>query len=108
MTQNKKNTEIYVAYDDHEPFDPSRPERNLLRAVLSSAMSDMQKGGTSAEKAQEYFLSPEDDYLFSFRSVCNFLELDPKTILIVVGLEDRLPLAKPQRAANPEASTDLQ
>jgi hypothetical protein len=82
----EKNTTIYIAYDDFEGFDPARPEKNLLRAVLISAMSDLRKGDGSAVKAREFFLNHTEEYLFSFQSICNFLELDPKLVLMITGL----------------------
>ncbi len=96
MQKNKENTAIYVAFEELEPFDPSKPEKNLLRAVLASAMNDLRQTGDVGRKAHEYFLSRDERYIFSFRSVCNFLDLDPKTMLWVVGLrEDSLGRTRP-------------
>lgn len=86
MEKKSKNTTIYVAYEDYEPFDPSLPEKNLLRAILSTAMSDIKKSGEAGRKAMQYFLDQDEEYIFSFRSVCNHLDLDPKTIMWVVGV----------------------
>lgn len=92
MPREKKNTAIYIAYDDFEPLDISLPEKNLLKAILLTAMSDLKKEGSTSRKAMEYFLNPEEEYLFSFRSVCTYLDIDPDKILCVVGLR------RPQRA----------
>lgn len=86
MRKDDKNTAIYVAYEENSPFDPTTPEKNLLRAILVSAMSDAGKNGDAQKRALEYFLDQDEEYIFSFRSVCNHLELDPLTILRVVGL----------------------
>ncbi|MCO6431994.1 MAG: hypothetical protein J5J00_14135 [Deltaproteobacteria bacterium] len=86
MARERKNTAIYVAFDDSEPLDLAQPEKNLLKAILLTAMADLKKQGAVGRKAMEYFLSPEDDYLFSFRSVCAFLEVDAERILKVIGL----------------------
>ena len=86
MRKDRKNTAIYVAFDEHEPFDSAQPEKNLLKAILLTAMADLKKKGIVGRKAMEYFLNPEEDYLFSFRSVCAFLDVDPNKILCVVGL----------------------
>ena len=83
-----KDTVIYIAQEDDLPFDSSRPEKELLRAVLQNALLDMNKPGEIGRKAREYFLSQEDDYIFSFRAVCSFLNLNPKRILIAAGLRD--------------------
>ncbi len=88
MRENDKNTAIYVAYEEAVPFDPAVPEKNLLRAVLLSAMLDLKKPGDAGRRATEYFLSPDEDYLFSFASVCNFLNVDTDKILTVTGLKE--------------------
>ncbi len=87
MPRDKKNTAIYIAYDDYEPIDLSMPEKNLLKAILLTAMSDLKKEGLVSRKAMEYFLSPDEEYLFSFRSVCSFLDIEAETILNIVGLK---------------------
>jgi hypothetical protein len=88
MAKDVGETAIYIAYEENEAADFSRPEKNLLRAILLGAMHDLRKCGEPAKKAQEYFLSHEDDYVFSFRSVCSYLELDEKRVLQVAGLLD--------------------
>ena len=88
--KEKRNTAIYFAYDDETPFDPVTCEKNLLRAVLMSAMYDLKKSGQVAEEAKHFFLSPEDDYLFSFNSICSYLGVDPKRILLVTGLQPQV------------------
>jgi len=91
MRENEKNTAIYIAYEDVVPFDPAAPEKNLLRAVLLSAMLDLKKPGDAGRRASEYFLSPEEDYIFSFTAICNFLNVDPEKILTVTGLKGNAP-----------------
>lgn len=87
MRENDKDTAIYIAYEETVPFDPAVPEKNLLRAVLLSAMLDLKKPGDAGRRATEYFLSPDEDYLFSFASICNFLNVDTDKILTVTGLK---------------------
>lgn len=87
MAKNERETAVFTAYDDHEPIDPAMPERNLLRAVLLSAMADLNKDGEPREKALEYFLSPDEEHIFSFQSVCLLLGIEPSTILILNGLQ---------------------
>lgn len=86
MARDEKNTAIYVAFDEVEPHDTALPEKNLLRAILLTAMADLKKPGEPSRRALEYFLSPDDEYIFSFHSVCNLLDLDADRILIVSGL----------------------
>ena len=38
------------------------------------------------DAATEYFLASEDEYIFSFHSVCDFLSVDPNKVLIAAGL----------------------
>lgn len=82
-----KETVIYIAHEEDLPYDPSRPEKELLRAVLQNALLDVNKPGEIGRKAKEYFLNPDEDYIFSFRSVCAFLNLNPRRILIAAGLK---------------------
>ena len=86
--ENKESIAIFTAYDDDQPFDPVRPERDLLRAILNNALNDASKGGNLRQEATEFFLSKEEDYIFSFRSICNHLDIDHKSVLKVVGLKD--------------------
>lgn len=87
MAQEDKNSAIFEAYDETLVFDPAAPEKNLLKAVLMSALADLRRNGEPHRKATEFFLSSEDDYLFSFRSICAYLDVDPKRILTVTGLD---------------------
>lgn len=105
MKKEKKNTAIYVAYEDEEGFDPALPERNLLRAILLAAMSDAQDGGKGARQAVQFFSSLDEDYIFSFRSICNHLELDPSTILKVVGLYSYVGARGPAVRTEPRPQT---
>lgn len=104
MTSEKRNTAIFTAFDDVETPELATPERNLLRAVLLNAISDMHRDGEFSRKARDYFLSKDDDYLFSFQSVCDFLSINPHHILIIVGLEksDRFPIKSLEEALQPE------
>lgn len=88
MTE-KKHTEIYIAYDDHEGLDPSEPEKELLLAILTAALSDLKNPGKEAKRAMEYLLNPEDDYIFSFRSICDYLNIDPQQVLASAGLKKK-------------------
>lgn len=94
MPREDRNTAIYAAYDDITPSDEAGPEKNLLAAILLSALSDLRKPGEAGRKALEFFLSPEEDYVFSFVSICDYLSLDPKLVLAVAGLK---PAAKRSR-----------
>ncbi|NDC37864.1 MAG: hypothetical protein EBZ48_07400 [Proteobacteria bacterium] len=88
MSKQQNETTVFIAFDDYVSFDPAKPEKELLRAILVNAISDLKKPGELSRRAREYFLSTEEDYLFSFRSVCNFLNVDPRRILRVTGLQN--------------------
>ena len=85
----REDTAIYTAYDDHKETDIAEPERNLMRAILKSAMDDMSKRGEALRDALLFFNNPDDSYLFSFRSICNHLDLCPLTIRFLVGLPNK-------------------
>ena len=89
MERDPKETTIYVASEDVEPLDSARPEKRLLKAILLSALSDLKKPGDPSRQAVQYFLNPNEEYIFSFRSVCNFLEIDPGRVLRIAGLSER-------------------
>lgn len=86
MSKDVKDTAIHVAFDDYSPWDASEPEKSLLRAILITALADLKKPGEVGRRAQEYFLSQEDDYVFSFNAVCSYLNVDPDKVLTVTGL----------------------
>lgn len=77
---------VFTAFDDHQMRDTAISERNLMRAIVRSAMEDLTKRGEIYRQARQFFLSNEDYYLFSFLSICYHLGLCPKTIRIKLGL----------------------
>ena len=100
--ESKRNTAIYTAFDDCDANEIPTPEKGLLRAILLTAIADMNRDDEYARKARSYFLSKEDDYIFSFQAVCSYLNINPHHILVLVGLE-QLPQAPLQ--AQPEDSS---
>lgn len=84
--KDEKTAVAHVGFEELEPADPSQPEKELLRAILVTALNDVKKSGDEKRKATEFFLSPDDDYIFSFLSICDYLKLDAKRILVVAGL----------------------
>lgn len=86
MSKEDKNKEVFVAYEDSIPWDPSTPEKNLLRAMLITAMADFNKNGEVGRQAKDFFTSPETDYIFSFHSICDYLGIDPKSVRAKLGL----------------------
>jgi len=100
MTKDGKDTAIYIAYEDFQPLDTALPEKNLLRAILTTAMSDLKKSGEPKRKAVEFFLNTEDDYIFSFQSICNLLDLNPGRILTVTGMKPSDKPVEPKCSGN--------
>lgn len=99
MERKERETNIYIAYEDHVPYDYAEPEKNLLRAILTGAMNDLKKGGEERRHAIEYLLSEDEEYIFSFNSVCSYLNIDPDRVLLATGLIDRSAL-RTQRAVS--------
>ena len=60
----------------------------MLRAILLNAIADINRHDETSRKAREYFLSKEDDYIFSFQAVCSYLQINPRHILVLVGLAE--------------------
>lgn len=85
---NADNIAIYAAYDGHKGQDSAEAEKNLMRAILRTAMEDIQKRGEPYRDARRYLMGNDDLYLYSFLSVCHHLELCHKTVRTIVGLTD--------------------
>ncbi len=100
MPKEDKHSIAYVGFEELEPFDPSQPEKELLRAILVTALNDVKRGGDDRRRATEFFLSPEDDYIFSFLAICDYLKIDHKRVLKVTGLD-------PSGSDNPFKDEDL-
>lgn len=107
MAREKRNTAIYTAFDDHEANNLPVPEKGLLRAILLNAIADMNRHDETSRKAREYFLSKEDDYIFSFQAICSYLQINPRHILVLVGLAEgkKATTADPQVTEVEDAAT---
>lgn len=80
IANDKADTAIYSAFDDHVGKDPTIGERNLMRAVLRTAFEDLNKRGESYRMARLYLLSEDSSYVYSFKYICSVLGLCPHTI----------------------------
>lgn len=64
------------------------PEKALLMAVLQDAIDCYQKYGSARNRAgkemlyeaEQWLMNDKDDWVFSFRNICDLLELDPQYI----------------------------
>ena len=84
--RKEEDVAIHTPYDDFKALDIAEAEKNLMRAILKSALDDYDKSGDPGKEARRYIDSNDDSYLYSFLCVCRHLELCPKTIRTVVGL----------------------
>ena len=82
-----KNQQFFEAYVDSEQFDSSGPEKHLLLAILMSAIRDIKCKGTVGRQAEAFFLDQDPEYIFSFKSICDYLSVDPNQVLVVTGLD---------------------
>lgn len=103
-----KNTAIYIGFEDYEQAELATPEKNLLRAILLNAIADVNRPGEFSRRARDYLLSKEDDYIFSFQSVCAFLNINPHHILVITGLEhsDRYVVRRPGKQGGEVVGAD--
>jgi hypothetical protein len=86
MGKERRESALFSAFDDWDPPEIAVPEKSLLRAILLNAIADLRRPGDFKRKATEFFLSREEDYIFSFQSICGYLNIDPSQVLVVVGL----------------------
>lgn len=90
---------MHTAFDEFNPPDSAESERNLMRAILRTAMDDIQKTGAPYREAYAYLTSDDDRYLYSFLSICYHLELSPMTIRGYCGIVRMERRAKPEQMA---------
>jgi hypothetical protein len=89
MSKDKAPTAIHIAYEDEAQFDVVAPEKGLLNAIIQSALLDLNRKGAERRRAIEYFLDTDEEYIFSFRSICDYLSVDANKILMVTGIKPR-------------------
>ena len=89
ILDERRDIPVFTAYEDFEVHDIAVAEKNLMRAILRSAMDDIKKNGEPYRDARRYLMSNDERYLFSFVSVCRHLDLCPRTIRRVLGLIER-------------------
>ncbi|MFN8389361.1 MAG: hypothetical protein U0136_03635 [Bdellovibrionota bacterium] len=101
----RPETAIFIAHEDYNKRDVAEAEKNLMRAILQTAMEDIRKKGEVYRDARRYFTSKDEYYLYSFLSICYHLDLCHRTIRTVIGLGDE---STPSMLAEPapEASED--
>lgn len=63
----------------------------LMRAIILRTVEDYNAGGEFYEEAIAYMSDPEEEYVFSFRAICNHLGMDPdKTRYAIMNATHRI------------------
>jgi len=83
----KEETRVFTAYEDFMKSDSACAEKELMWAILQTALEDAKKTGESYRQAKQYFLSEDRKYLYSFLSICEHLELCPYSIRATLGFQ---------------------
>ncbi len=50
----------------------------LMRAIVLRAVEDYKAGGELREESVAYMTDPDEEYIFSFRFICKYLDIDPE------------------------------
>ena len=105
--RSKPETAIFIAHEDFSKRDIAEPEKNLMRAILRSAMEDIRKRGELYRDARRFFMSGDEFYVYSFLCICQHLDLCPRTIRTIMGLtEESVRHEEPVSYQPPEVTED--
>ncbi len=64
-------------------------ENELMRAIILRVIEDLKKGGEFKDDAIAFLHSDEDEYVFSFKAICEHLGFDSgKTRAAILGAID--------------------
>ena len=85
MEEKTQNTELFVGRITKFPAVDTAylhnqgyvPENELMRAIILRAIEDLKKGGELERDALDFLYDDEDEYVFSFYSICDHLGFDP-------------------------------
>lgn len=91
----ERDLSILLSYEELPPYDPSFAEKDLMLAVLRRAMEDIGKQGVEAREAVRFFNSQDDGYLFSFLSICDYLNICPHRLKRHLGIVENNPQDTP-------------
>lgn len=72
----------YLKAESTEPhvYNESTPERKLMCAILDRAVRDLYVGGSVTAEVIEWFTSKESEYIFTFKQICETIEVDARFI----------------------------
>ena len=54
MVNDRKETAVYVAYEDWKAYDFASPEKKLLQAILINAMQDLERKDFAGKLAKQF------------------------------------------------------
>lgn len=77
-----------LAYDQGNGYVP---ENELMRAIILRAIEDFKGKGEHYQDAIDFFNDEDEDYVFSFASICKFLGFNPqKTRDSIINAEHKI------------------
>ncbi len=88
MREEEVQTLILEIDEELVSIPCSTPEKVLCAAILVGAILDIKKKGDVRRKAKRFFLSKDEEYVFSFRSICTQLEIPPEKILSLKDIQE--------------------
>jgi hypothetical protein len=63
----------------------------LMRAMILRTIEDLNAGGELREEALVYLMDEDEEYVFSFNSICRYFGFDPeKTRYAIVNAKSRI------------------
>lgn len=77
------------------------PENELMRAIILRTIEDIKKGGELKEDALAFLFDEDDEYVFSFISICTHLRFDPQATreAILTAIDSGRRISTRRRAA---------
>ena len=74
------------------------PMADLMRSIILRAIDDIRNGGEVRAEALRYLSAEEDDYIFSFSSICEHFGIDTHLLRNAI-LSDAATISTRRRAA---------
>ena len=88
MSNTDKLPQIDMSYSPGKGYDAIN---ELMRAIILRTIEDYNSVGELHTEAVEYLFDEEEDYIFSFKAICQHLGFDPeKTRYSIMNAERRI------------------
>ena len=88
MSGNDKLPQMDMSYNSGKGYTPLS---ELMRAIILRAIEDFNSTGEHHDEAIEYLCDEDEEYIFSFVSICRHFGLDPdKTRRAIMFAEHRI------------------